>query len=229
MTKTEESSTGVSPVPHGQDAHATFRIRRGAYLPHWTQDGATYAVTFRLGDSLPQQMLKAWKFEREGIVKTAEQMGRPLSVDEEKRLHHLHSEKVERHLDAGHGGCWMAQEEIAQMVAGVLRRFDRERYDLLAWCVMPNHVHVVTRPLQGYDLPRILHSWKSFSAKKANRMLGRQGRFWHAESYDHLIRDEDDLRHCVDYVLANPMKSGLTEWQWVGAGLITDVPAQESK
>ena len=76
--------------------------RRGAYLPHWTRDGAWYAATFRLWDALPQRLIKSWLFEREKIVRTAKQMKRPLTTQEEQRLAHLYSEKVERYLDAGH-------------------------------------------------------------------------------------------------------------------------------
>jgi len=134
----QERGTGVSPVKaeehgkdaratlaadHGRDAHATALIhkRHGAYLPHWTRDGAIYAVMFRLADSLPSHVLKAWLGERRNIVVTAQQMGRPLSEHEEERLRQLHSERVEAHLDAGHGACWLRQSPIAQIVADALR------------------------------------------------------------------------------------------------------------
>jgi hypothetical protein len=75
----------------------------------------------------------------------------------------------------------------------------------------------VFRPRKGHDLPEILHSWKSFSAKEANKALSRSGVFWQEESYDHLIRDEDDFRHALTYVLDNPEKAGLKGWKWVGS------------
>ena len=209
-------STAVSAVDHGQDAHATVMVRHGAYLPHWTAEGATYAVTFRLADSLPQKVLERWLFERENIVKTAQHVGRPLSPHEEKRLHELYSEKVEKYLDAAHGSCWMKDDRVAEIVAKALNHFDGDRYDLLAWCVMPNHVHVVVRPRPGNELPDILHSWKSFTAKQVNNLLGRTGAFWQPEYYDHLIRDGNDFAHCVEYVLRNPEAAGLKGWKWRG-------------
>ena len=225
--------TGVPPVDHGQDgrgtedhgqdAHATessmLQIRRGAYLPHWTKEGATYSVTFRLADSLSKEILENWLFERKNIVETAKQIGRPLSEVEEKRLLRLHSEKVERYLDAGHGACWMKQDRIAGIVAGAITYFDGQRYGLAAWCVMPNHAHVVLKPNHGYALPDIQHSWKSFSAKQANKALARRGKFWQEESYDHLIRDEADFDHCVAYTLVNPELAGLKGWRWSGKGV----------
>jgi len=113
----------------------------------------------------------------------------------------------------------MRDDRIAQLVDGALRRFDRERYCLLAWCVMPNHVHAVIQPFDGHDLPSIVHSWKSFTPSRANRILNRSGEFWQREYYDHLIRDEQDLLHSIDYVLRNPDVAELVRWKWVGVGL----------
>jgi REP element-mobilizing transposase RayT len=210
-----------------QEAPATIKKRRGAYLPHWTRDVAWYAVTFRLWDSLPEHVIESWLFERKNIVKTAEQMKRPLSRHEEERLAHLYSEKVERYLDAGFGSCYMEDARVAKVVSNALLHFEGQRYNLAAWCVMPNHVHVVVQPFSGitggtpvphFDLPEILHSWKSFTAKEANRLLKRSGEFWQAEYYDHLVRDDADFNHSVRYVLDNPIKAGLKNWKWVGWG-----------
>ena len=201
--------------------------RRGAYLPHWTRDGGWYSVTFRLWDSVPQQVIESWLFERKNIIKTAEQMKRPLSDHEERRLAHLHSEKVERYLDAGYGSCFMKDPRVATLVQNALFHFNETRYSLAAWCVMPNHVHVVVQPFAGKEirggtpmphagLSDILHSWKSFTSKEANKLLDRSGEFWQEEYYDHLIRNEADFRHVVRYVLENPIKAKLRNWRWVG-------------
>lgn len=192
-----------------------IEMRHGAYLPHWTRKQALYVVTFRLADSLPQCVLDAWVQEREEIVELARQQGRPLSVSEENRLKTLHSEKVETYLDAGHGACHLHDSRIAEIVGAEFRHFEGERYLLHAWCIMPNHVHVVVEPSAGQALPRILHSWKSYTAKAANRILGISGTFWRAEYYDHLIRDFSELEHAVQYVAENPVKAGLRDWPWV--------------
>lgn len=78
---------------HALGARTTIKKRHGAYLPHWTRDGAWYSVTFRLWDSLPQHVIESWLFERENIVKTAEQMKRALSEHEERRLAHCFLKK----------------------------------------------------------------------------------------------------------------------------------------
>ena len=142
-------------------------------------------------------------------------MGRPLSEHEQQRLQKLHSERVETYLDAGHGECWLRQAAIAQLVADALRHFNAQRYRLHAWCIMPNHVHVIVDPIAGNELPAVLHSWKSFTAKAANRILSRTGEFWQTEYYDHLIRDEGDYAHALRYLLENPVVAGLRDWPWV--------------
>ncbi len=221
---------GFQPMGHRQDADATspFRpmdtyegmtIRQGAYLPHWTQEHATYAVTFRLADSLPADLLRAWQEERRDIVKRAEQQGRSLSAHEEERLAKLYSEKIEAYLDAGHGKCWLRDERIAAVVRDALFHFSGERYDLAVWCIMPNHVHAVVQPKGDHELSRIIQSWKSFSGSAANKLLGRTGAFWQAESFDHLIRDEADLGNQIAYVLRNPEKAHLGGWPWRGRGM----------
>lgn len=189
--------------------------RQGAKLPHWTADNATYAVTFRLADSIPADATADLKAELAGLEKLAERAV-PLTLDELIRLHRLRDEAIDKLLNAGHGECLFNDSSLAEIVAGALTHFDATRYRLEAWCVMPNHVHAVFTPLAGYSLPKVLHSWKSFTAHAINKKLGRSGQLWQSESYDHLIRDHGDLMHHVLYVHENPTKAGLTDWPWVG-------------
>ena len=205
-----------SPMPRERlPPHSEISKRTGAYLPHWTVDGAIYSITFRLADSLPAAVLAQWLNEREDIITTARQRGRPLAEHEQQRLDQLHSERVEAYLDAGHGACWLRQPAIAQIVADSLTHFDHQRYHLHAWCIMPNHVHVVAEMMAGHQLASVVHSWKSFTASTANRALGRTGPFWQVEYYDHINRGEGDYLHTLRYVAENPVKAGLKNWPWV--------------
>ncbi len=205
-------NSGVSPVRH----LPSLQIRQGAYLHHWTMAGSVYHIVFRLADSLPQSVLKEWCDERDQILNRAAAMQRPLSQSERHRLLELHAEKIEHYLDQGHGECWLHNPAIAQLVAGALKHFDDARYRLLAWCVMPNHVHVIVQPKQGWTLSRLMHSWKSFTANEANKQLNRKGDFWQVEYYDRLIRDERELSSCIEYVLRNPQTAKLEDWRWYG-------------
>lgn len=191
--------------------------RRGAYLPHWTRAHAIYSVTFRLADALPVEILEQIQHEREDIVHTAHAAGRPLSPYEEGRLATLQSARIQKYLDAGHGECWMKHDVIASIVANALCHFDRNRYNLFAWCVMPNHVHTVVQPLPGWTLPQVVASWKSYTATMANRTLAREGTFWQPEYYDRIVRNESELERSIEYVLDNPKNAGLPDWAWSGS------------
>ena len=198
-------------------AMSSLQIRDGAKLPHWTKAGGIYAITFRLADSLPPAAAQALRLERFSIQRRATDQQRKLTVIERKRLHQLHETKVDQLLDKAHGECLLRRADIGQIVADALIHFDKERYQLLSWCIMPNHVHAVLQPAESAELPQILHSWKSFTAHKINERLDRSGiEFWQDEYYDHLIRDEDDLIHCVEYAWSNPDHAELKHWQLRG-------------
>jgi REP element-mobilizing transposase RayT len=196
---------------------ATCRTR--GRLPHWESDQAIYFVTFRLADSLPKSVLRLFELQRKDIVATAVANGRELSNYEHKRLEKLFSEEIESKLDAGSGRCYLGRPAVADAVAEALQHFNLSRYRLYAWCVMPNHVHVLFRLLDGHVLADAVHSWKSYSAKKVNRLLGRSGEFWQREYYDHLVRSEEEFYRIVGYILKNPEKAGLLNWRWMGKQL----------
>jgi REP element-mobilizing transposase RayT len=188
--------------------------RKGACLPHWTAEGAVYHVTFRLHDSLPESARISLMHERERILAEIGRPNCPMTRYEKDQLLFLHSLRIDRCLDAGHGSCWLKNESIAGMVANALRFFDGDRYSLFAWCVMPNHVHAVVQPADGRELAAILHSWKSYTANQANRMLGRSGKFWQQEYFDRVLRDETEFLGAIEYVFANPDRAGLPDWKW---------------
>ena len=185
--------------------------RTSTYLPHWRIPGATYSVTFRIKDSLPASVLKEYEREKSLLL---EQLDRGQQLREEIRA--LTETLIEPALHAAEGPRPLADAAIAAMVESALKHFDGERYDLLAWSVMPNHVHVLLTPREGHELEKILQSWKTHSATQANRMLGKSGTFWQEEYYDHIVRDGEDLRHQVKYILANPGK-GWASAQWTGS------------
>ncbi len=128
---------------------------------------------------------------------------------------------VSRYEDAGHGACWLRDGRVAQAVEETLLRFDGLRYRLISWCVMPNHVHVLIETGESWGLGDILHSWKSFTAHRANEILGRVGPFWFREYFDRFVRDDRRFRNAVKYIERNPVKAGLAAspdgWRWSSA------------
>jgi len=190
------------------------RVRSRGYLPHWETPGGVYFITFRLADALPAAVVEDLRRKREEMEKRAAEQGR-LSWIERQEISRLFCLRTDRYLDAGMGRCELRDPRAARIVVDSLRYFDSERYRLKKLCAMPNHVHVIVRPFEGWTLSSILHSWKSYTAHEINRALGRRGRLWQEESFDHLIRDDRELATLSDYVLSNPAQAGLVEWPWV--------------
>ena len=221
-----------------QDACAT-KLRNGfherGYLPHLKREGGTYFVTFRLAGTLPKAKLEELRQERSRAVAQASSL-QVKERTEPSRQDACATDFVDHYLDSGVGDCWLKRPEIAGMVANALRHFDGQRYALHTWTIMPNHVHAVLTPHPQHSLTAILHSWKSFTANEANKLLGRSGQeFWERESYDHLVRDEEDFYRVCEYTRWNPVSAGLCqkpeEWRWCGVAQASSLPgvAQASR
>lgn len=193
-----------SPAPH------RGWYSRG-YLPHWDHPGMIQSVNFRLGDSLPVKLIEQWKSE---LALDRRDASAPDEAVELRR-------RIEKYLDAGHGECWLRRPDIAQLVEGALFHFDGQRYRLLAWCVMPNHIHVLIETQEGFPLAEVLHSWKSYTSHEANKILRRSGEFWQREYLDRYVRNSEHYEKVVAYIEENPVKAGLarlkTDWLWSSA------------
>ncbi|MET4700208.1 putative transposase [Constrictibacter sp. MBR-5] len=159
------------------------------YLPHLDAPDIVQSVTFRLADSLPQNVLRALRSRR-------------VASQELRR-------NVEKLLDCGYGSCALRIPEIAGLVEHALLHFDRERYRVLAWSIMPNHVHAVLRVNDGHTLSSIVHSWKSYTAKRAREFSPGEGRFWQPDYFDRYVRDDEHLAATISYVEYNPVRAGL--------------------
>lgn len=171
------------------------------YLPHFDRPGLVQSITFRLADSIPAEVLEGWKVELS--VSTQLPQDDPRIVELRQR--------ISAYEDAGHGACHLRNPTVAAVVEDALLHFDGDRYRLLAWCIMPNHVHAMAEIVESHRLPDVVHSWKSFTAKEANRLLRRDGEFWMADYFDRFIRDERHLRAAVEYIHYNPVKAGLVD------------------
>ena len=177
------------------------------YLPHFDLPDLLQSITFRLADSLPQTVLDEMACELAAHPKAKRQ------TERERR--------IAAYLDDGHGACWLKEPRLAALVENALLHFDGQRYRLLAWCVMPNHVHALVETKDRFPLSGVVHSWKSFTANEANKILGCTGDFWQREYHDRFIRDDDHYRNAVGYIENNPVKAGLVKtaaaWRYSSA------------
>jgi REP element-mobilizing transposase RayT len=172
------------------------------YLPHFDGGEIAQSVTFRLADSLPRNVLERWDLELSHLV------GKDLDVERRRRTEH--------YLDRGVGSAWLKDPSVAKIVEDALLYFDGLRYKLPAWVVMPNHIHVLLIVKTGYLLEDVMHSWKSFTSKEANKFLNRAGKFWQEEYFDRYIRHTRHYFDAIDYIEENPVKAGLcaTREEW---------------
>jgi len=181
--------------------------RSRGFLPHFDDEGFTQFITFRLADSMPQSVLEKWR----------EELAQDDITDADLRR------RIERYLDQNFGEGHLRVERIAAMVQETLLKWDGERYRLIAWVIMPNHAHILLRPINGTVVSEIMHSIKSFTAHEANRILERKGQFWAKEYFDRYIRDLRHFASTIAYIENNPVKARLCrsaeEWPYGSAYL----------
>lgn len=175
------------------------------YIPHIDPGGCTQFITFRLAGSMPQAVLDQWRAELE--------KGEITDAGFRKR--------IEIYLDQNYGERWLSDARIAGLVQDTLLNLDGKRYRLIAWVIMPNHVHILIETLEGNPLSEIMQSIKSYTAHEANKLLGRKGSFWFKEYFDRYIRDGRHFQATVRYIEENPVKARLCtkpeDWKFSSA------------
>jgi putative transposase len=181
-------------------------------LPHWQQEGAVYFVTFRLADAIPQRLRLELEYERNAWLRVHPQ---PWTSQVERAYHERFSGAVERWLDAGHGSCALRERDCARFVAEALAHFDGDRVAMISLIVMPNHVHVLFVQNAEWPLEKVLRSWKSFTSRRINALLGRDSSLWQRDYFDRLVRDEKHFANCVRYIRRNPEKARLCKGEYI--------------
>ena len=200
------------PPPNfrGLDPDKPIRVYQ-RHLPHWRQDGATYFITFRLGDALPQEKLDFLKRLRDEWERT-----HPPPRSEQDWEEHTREivRRAEAWLDEGYGSCFFREARHAEQLEEALRHFQDERYFVSCYVVMPNHCHAVLRPFAGRELEVILQGMKGVVAHRVHSATGGSGSIWQEESYDRIIRDGEHLWRCIQYIGRNPRLAGLPANTW---------------
>ena len=177
------------------------RQKRGwysrGYLPHCDIEGRVQFITFRLADAIPLRAIKGIEAQIADLPDDKQE------AERRKRL--------EKWLDQGFGACHLARPEIAEIVQEEILRRHGHDYELLAWTVMPNHVHAMVNLSDNVILAEMVQCWKGRSARRCNLALGRKGRFWFREYWDRFIRSETHFTNTVAYIEQNPVKAKLCE------------------
>jgi putative transposase len=188
------------------------------HLPHWQLPGACYFTTFRLNDSLPAHVMQDFRQEKldwEQRLALATKTHNDTLPNEEHAAYaeyqRRHLTKLEAIVDEGHGECLLRDASLRSIVEETLNHFEGTRCEMFAHAIMPNHVHVLCRPIGGYDIEKLAGSWKRHSADRIHRQLGRSGSLWQQESFGRIIRDGAHFARVVRYIGNNPAKAKLSE------------------
>ncbi|MGO8713926.1 MAG: REP-associated tyrosine transposase [Rhizomicrobium sp.] len=158
-------------------------------MPHFDAGAVVQTITFRLADSLPREF-----YEKAAAV----------ASNNRDRFFLL-----EKAIDQGRGNCVLTDPANAEIVRSAFEHFDGERYRLLAWVVMPNHVHAMIELVPGHPLGDVVHSWKSFSAHAINKARRSNGQVWSHDYFDRFVRDERHYANAKYYIEHNPVKAKL--------------------
>ncbi len=205
------------PFINDPEFPAHIRHRQYNSIPHIDGNAYIQHITYCLADSVPVKTLHQLSRQCQGIPDERErQLSRRMFID--------------RFMDSGYGSCILQIPEIASMIIENWKFFDGVRYGLLSYVVMPNHCHVLIQKRGTAPLPRIVHSWKSFTARKINIWTATHGRspniragspVWQRDYWDRYIRNTWHLVRVIEYIEQNPVKAGLVrnpqDWVWSSA------------
>ena len=190
-------------------------------LPHKLPLGNKFFITTRLVDSVPQNVIQQFELEQNIIIKLIEE--KYANPDERKiqigKQWKRNFANFDKYLDTStEGNHWLKQDKIAKIISDTLHYWHKQRYDLVAFTIMSNHIHLIidTWDTENYvkTVTTIMQSIKRHTARQSNILLNREGQFWQHEIYDHLIRNEKEFKNIINYIAQNPVKAGLvTDWR----------------
>ena len=167
---------------------------QGSKIPHWQQGDCPVFVTFRLNDSLPADKLAEWSQRRERWIRRHPE---PWSDEDWEEYHERFSKQIEKWLDAGYGECLLRESGTRGILADTLLHDEGKTAAFISFIIMPNHVHLLFRPLE--PISRTIKVWKGVSARRIGK-----GSIWMSNYRDTLIRDGEHLRRVIRYIRKNP-------------------------
>lgn len=185
------------------DKHAPTHRMNSGFLPHWHQNGKLQFITFRLADSLPQSKLAELRSERELFLTNNP---KPWDSETQRKFNKLHGPAEEKLLNRGYGECILRNPDVRSIVVEALHHGDGSDYTLIAFVVMPNHVHALMLITGEKDINTIMQGIKSFTTNTINHILGSHGPVWMHEYFDHLVRSQLQFNRLVRYIASNPAR-----------------------
>jgi putative transposase len=183
------------------------------YIPHFDAPGVVQHITFHLADSLPRTALERMESQLLNLEDSLQAAAR--------------RKRIQEFLDRGIGSCILADPRCAVIMERALLYGDSSQYRLLAWCIMPNHVHVLISQIDGWPLSKIVQSWKRHSSRLINQIVSPVDRgqqttsLWQRDYWDRFIRNHRHFLEAQHYIDENPVAARLCqsagEWRWGSA------------
>ncbi|HEX2955465.1 MAG TPA: transposase [Chitinispirillaceae bacterium] len=213
-------------IPNSRDSTVCRGWYSRGYLPHFDETGVVQHITYHLGDSILQCYHEELQRKLDALPQDQK--------DLERRKH------LQQLLDNGYGSCLLRNDHYAKIVDDAFLFGDQTRYKLLAWVVMPNHIHVLIQQLKGWPLAKVVQSWKRHTSRQihllqqrscslgdrsctpiSSSFLGQRScttssssstsALWQIDYWDRFIRDASHYNIAINYIISNPVKAGLID------------------
>jgi putative transposase len=193
-------------------------------LPHIQLKDCVLFITWRLAFNLPQYVIDALIERKHYNTANSQNDTTILTVTQRSKFQLEHFYYFDTLLEKCNSDrVDLSQSPILDIVSNTIHNDSGNKYDLYAFCIMPNHIHIVIKPLlksanEYFPIAEIMRVLKSVTAHKINNIKNTSGKVWQTESYDHVIRDEAEFTEILNYVINNPVKAGFVEcWdKWSG-------------
>ena len=183
------------------DKREPIEVKVSGNLPHWHQIGKIQFITFRLADSLPQSKVKELNAF---IAEFNAEHPKPWNISTTQKFRATVGRIEERLLDNGYGSCILQYPELREVIASAITYYSPSHYSIIAYAIMPNHVHLLVHFHTDTNPERLMQSIKSYSAHQINLKLQKTGSVWMSEYFDRIVRSENDLQKYINYIENNP-------------------------
>ena len=193
-----------------------YRLFRRRNLPHLQPPDVPIFITYNLKFEIPEEIKNIITQKRTGFQNNNKNPSKIEIINFDKRIFDMFDNFLAKYKNSPQ---WLNEPKIANLVSESLHFLNKKYYKLFSFCIMPNHVHTLFKPLidentEPFSLPKIMHDHKRFTAREANKVLHRIGHFWQDEYYDHYIRNDNEFFNVVWYIINNPVKTNLvTHWE----------------
>ncbi len=201
-----------------------YKVYHKRFLPHIQPEDAFLFITYRLDFKYTKHLYNTLQESKRAfeqkllIISKKEEKIKSIEIFNKKQF-----DKIDMFLPKIESPQWLRISEIAEIIKENLFHRINKEYELVCFCIMPNHVHILIKPLLEkkdipYSLSKIMHRLKGFTAIECNKILNRTGKFWYPESFDHYIRNENEFYNVINYILQNPVKAGFVgnwkDWKY---------------